>query len=65
MIVARAILADLEGRVLLLQRSDTVTHSPGRFSLPGGKVEPGQSLNDTCIREVLEETGLVIHSLTP
>src|SRR5258705_10116495 len=30
------------------------------WSIPGGRVEPGESLADACLREVLEETGIPV-----
>ena len=38
--------------ILLMQRSDN-----GMWSLPGGHVEPGESVTAAVQREVLEETG--------
>lgn len=54
--VSAAIFRD--GRVLLVRRA----RSPGRgfWSLPGGRVEFGESLEDAVQREVMEETGLGI-----
>jgi ADP-ribose pyrophosphatase YjhB (NUDIX family) len=40
------------GRLLLMQRSDN-----GLWGLPGGYVEPGESVRDAVVREVGEETG--------
>jgi 8-oxo-dGTP diphosphatase len=53
-----AIVRDSGGRLLLIQRG----HEPGRglWSLPGGRVEPGETDEQALIREVAEETGLAV-----
>ena len=43
----------VRGKVLLTQRADN-----GRWCLPGGGLDPGESVEEACIREVWEETGL-------
>ncbi len=53
--VVGALIRDGEGRLLLEQRADD-----GRWSLPGGAIDPGESPAAALIREVLEETGLVV-----
>lgn len=50
-----------DGRVLLASR--TKAPSDGLFSLPGGRVETGESLRDAAIREVMEEIGIAIEIL--
>jgi len=42
-------------KVLLTQRTDN-----GRWCLPGGHAESGESVTEACEREVLEETGLKV-----
>jgi len=42
-------------RILLTQREDN-----GRWCLPGGGMDPGESAAEACVREVLEETGLEV-----
>ncbi|MGH3760850.1 NUDIX hydrolase [Actinophytocola sp.] len=53
-----AIVHDAAGRLLLIRRG----HAPGAglWSLPGGRVEPGESDGDAVARELLEETGLAV-----
>jgi 8-oxo-dGTP pyrophosphatase MutT (NUDIX family) len=41
--------------VLLTLRTDN-----GQWCLPGGMVEPGETVSEACVREVLEETGLQV-----
>lgn len=55
------ILADPSGQVLLLRRA----RDPGKglLGLPGGFVDPGESLEGALRREFLEETSLVVRSL--
>ena len=40
-------------KVLLTRRQDN-----GLWCLPGGHMEPGESVEECCVREVFEETGL-------
>ncbi|WP_312097301.1 NUDIX hydrolase [Niallia sp.] len=48
----------------LIRNRDTqilmVKNHEGHWSFPGGKVETGESLEEAVIREVEEETGLII-----
>ena len=55
---AGAVITDAAGRVLLVLRG----HAPqaGRWSIPGGRVEPGESPAQAAVREALEETGLTV-----
>ncbi|RKT17586.1 ADP-ribose pyrophosphatase YjhB (NUDIX family) [Streptomyces sp. 1114.5] len=52
-VAASAVVTDPEGRVLLQRRTDN-----GLYALPGGTMDLGESLPDTAVREVREETGL-------
>ena len=49
-------MLDDAGRLLVILRG----HAPaaGHWSIPGGRVEPGESLEAAAVREAREETGL-------
>jgi ADP-ribose pyrophosphatase YjhB (NUDIX family) len=53
-----AVVHDERGRLLVIRRG----HAPNRglWSVPGGRVEPGETERDAVVREVAEETGLVV-----
>jgi 8-oxo-dGTP diphosphatase len=53
-----AVIKDEAGRLLLIKRG----HDPGRglWSIPGGRVEAGESDAGALVREVREETGLEV-----
>ncbi len=55
-----AVIANSEGRILLLCLADD-----GTWSLPKGTVEPGETLEQTAVREVREETGLRVRLVRP
>ena len=53
-----AVIRDDKGRLLLVKRG----HEPGAglWSLPGGRIEPGETDAEALVREMREETGLEV-----
>lgn len=53
-----AVVQDAAGRLLTVRRGNPPAQ--GRWTLPGGRVEAGESLAEAVAREVAEETGLAV-----
>lgn len=56
--VAVGAVAVVDDRLLLIRRG----HGPaaGTWSIPGGRVHPGETLHEAVVRETAEETGLEV-----
>jgi len=57
-VVAVGGVAVLEGALLLVQRANPP--GAGDWTVPGGRVDPGESVTAAVEREVFEETGLEV-----
>jgi 8-oxo-dGTP pyrophosphatase MutT (NUDIX family) len=56
---ARVVLLDREGRIFLVNSEDPADHrKPPWWEIPGGGMDAGESSEDACRRELLEETGI-------
>jgi 8-oxo-dGTP diphosphatase len=60
-IAVGAVVVDRGARVLLVRRARAP--NAGAWTLPGGRLEAGESLEGAVVREILEETGLATRVL--
>ena len=55
-----AVLRNEKSEILLLRRSENSHSNPGKWDLPGGKLNRREPLEEAAVREVWEETGISI-----
>jgi 8-oxo-dGTP pyrophosphatase MutT (NUDIX family) len=61
LLVAAVIVHDPDtDRVVLLQRGEHAKFAQGMWDLPVGKSDPGEPITQTAVRELREETGLIV-----
>jgi 8-oxo-dGTP pyrophosphatase MutT (NUDIX family) len=62
--VAIALLPDDEGRAcfVLTRRAPRLRSHGGQWALPGGRIDPGESVEAAALRELSEEVGLEMHA---
>ncbi len=61
LLVAAVIVHDTAAdRVLLIQRGPQAKFAPGHWDLPVGKADSGEPVTHAAVRELREETGLVV-----
>ena len=63
-LLARGVILDQAGRLLLVRRSRQCGHFVGTWEFPDRKVDPGEAIHVVVCREVQEETSLIVHLKT-
>jgi 8-oxo-dGDP phosphatase len=61
MLIVALALVEVDGRILLIQEAKPACL--GTWFLPGGRMDPGESLTECVRREVREEAGLDVEPL--
>lgn len=59
-LTVKAVVVNKEGKCLILRRADDDETGPNKYDLPGGRVEGGETIEDSIQREVAEETGIQV-----
>ncbi|WP_053084681.1 NUDIX hydrolase [Streptomyces viridochromogenes] len=60
-LIAAVLVTDpANGRLLILRRSSHLDFAPDEWDVPSGKGEPRERITATAVRELKEETGVVV-----
>ena len=59
-IAVKSLVFNQQQEVLLVKRSNTDVHGPGKWEIPGGRLDPGENPFEGLKRETKEETGIEI-----
>lgn len=58
--IAKVVVLNAAGHILLLRRSNTDKRRPGTWDFPGGGIEPGEEITAGVARELYEEAGISV-----
>jgi 8-oxo-dGTP pyrophosphatase MutT (NUDIX family) len=50
-----------EAALMLTRRSERLRNHPGQWAFPGGRMDPGETVAETALREMHEEVGVDLH----
>ncbi len=64
-VAAHALVVNSEKKVLVTKRAKCNDYMPLKWDIPGGTVEPGETVEEALIRELKEETNIAIVPLHP
>lgn len=61
--IAVGVICTVEGKIFVTQRPEG-SHLAGYWEFPGGKSKPGETIEQTLIRELAEEIDIKVHNAT-
>jgi len=64
-VAVKAMIRNEEGKYLVLYKSETEEINPKEIDIPGGRMESGESVEESLKREVREEAGINIEVEKP
>lgn len=64
-LIQKCIIVRVDGKILALKRAPDDHSRGGNWDLPGGGYEQGEDVLSAIKREVMEEVGLTVRTLTP
>jgi len=59
-VAGKVMVRNAFGQYLFLKRSATSKHFPGQWEMPGGKMDPGETMEACLLRETQEEAGVTV-----
>ncbi|WP_327106946.1 NUDIX domain-containing protein [Nonomuraea glycinis] len=62
---AQKAVIEWQGKLLLVMKSRDDPHEPGKWELPGGRMQRDESPDEALVREVYEEVGLKVRPGRP
>lgn len=65
LVTNRTVITNLHNEILIIKRSKDDSYEPGKWELPGGKLDAYESLTTHLEREIFEETGLLVQIINP